>query len=192
MDRQLATIVDDLESARTRLRALRDALPEAAWDYRADPGGWSAAQCVAHLNLTSAALLPLVREGLDEARTLRDSTRARYRRNLLGWVIWKLVAPSSRLKTATLPAFLPSVTPPVERLLIEFDRHQADVIACVTEAEGLPIDRVTLVSPFHGRLKYNLYAALTLVPVHQHRHLVQAERAATACIPTAAACSVAT
>ena len=45
-------------------------------------------------------------------------------------------------------------------------------------AQDLPIDRVKMASPFDGRVKYNLYAAMTIVPRHQHRHLLQAERAA--------------
>ena len=62
--------------------------------------------------------------------------------------------------------------------MADFERLQSEVIACVSAAEGLPIDNVKLASPFDARVRYNLYAALTLVPRHQHRHLLQAERAA--------------
>jgi len=44
------------------------------------------------------------------------------------------------------------------------------------EADGLPVDRIRIASPFDARLKYSLYAALTILPRHQHRHLWQAER----------------
>jgi hypothetical protein len=52
------------------------------------------------------------------------------------------------------------------------------MIACVREADRLPIDRVTLRSPFDARVTCNLYAALTLIPRHQQRHVLQAEHAA--------------
>ena len=79
-----------------------------------------------------------------------------------------------------------------EALVADFERLQSDVIACVSAAEGLPIDRIKLASPFDARVKYNLYSALTLVPRHQHRHLMQAERAAgvTAIMPEASALAV--
>ena len=57
------------------------------------------------------------------------------------------------------------------------------MIAGVRQADGLPIDDVKIVSPFDDRVKYNLYAALTLVPRHQHRHLLQAERAGQVSLP---------
>jgi uncharacterized protein with von Willebrand factor type A (vWA) domain len=60
-----------------------------------------------------------------------------------------------------------------------FTRLQAEIIACGHAADGLPIVHVTLRSPFIARVKYNLYAALTLVSRHQQRHALQAERAAS-------------
>jgi uncharacterized protein with von Willebrand factor type A (vWA) domain len=65
------------------------------------------------------------------------------------------------------------------KLMAEFTRLQAEIIRCVRAADDLPIERVTLRSPFYGRVKYNLYAALTLVSRHQQRHALQAERAAS-------------
>lgn len=189
---QLQAVVDDLGAAGRHLRALYRALPADAWSQQPAPGRWSPAECIAHLNLTSEALLPLFQAGLREARTrswslerLRRAHEAtggrgnsRYRRGLVGWLVWHAMRPSGGLKTAALPAFVPPAVPPVEDLLAEFDRLQQALASCVREAEGLPIEQVTVASPFDPRVKVNLYAALTLVARHQHRHLLQAERAA--------------
>ena len=75
-------------------------------------------------------------------------------------------------------AFVPTAEQSAEVGLAEFDRLQDALVACVRAAEGLAIDRVTVVSPFHDCLHYNLYSAFTLVARHQHRHLLQAEHAA--------------
>jgi hypothetical protein len=177
LHQQLAAIVDDLQAARERLCALREALPLPAWQQRPGPGRWSPAECISHLNLTSEALLPLIREGIDQART-RGPVSLRYHRGLLGWFVWRIVTPSGGVSIDTIPEFEPVGSPVPGALIADFDRLQEQMIECVDRSKGLPIDRVTLVSPFHGRLRYNLYAALTLVPRHQHRHLLQAERAA--------------
>jgi DinB superfamily len=190
MHPQLRRIADDLESAADRLRALHRALPGHAWNDRPAPSRWSAAECVAHLNLSSAALLPRLHAGLQEARRGSPRPGARYRRDPIGWVIWQVVSPSGGLKTATRPEFVPTGEPPLESLMREFDRLQADVLACVQQADGLPIDAVKLVSPFDGRVRYSVYSALTLVPRHQHRHLHQAERAARVRVPLASALPV--
>ena len=133
---------------------------------------------MAHLNLTSRASLPLLKAALHEAADDRNGVALKYRRDVVGWMVWRLIAPSNGLRTRTLPAFVPSGDEPVEMILADFTRLQSEVIECVRAADGLPIDRVTLRSPFDGRVRCNLYAALTLIPRHQHRHARQAERAA--------------
>jgi len=177
---QLQAIVDDLDSASRRLGALGAVVSCDAWDRRPAAGQWSPAECLEHLNLTSTALVPMLRRALEDARTAGPRTGSSYRRDVTGWLIWTVMAPSNGLKTKTIPAFVPSATQRADRLIAEFERLQAAVIACVREADGLPIDRVKLESPFDARVKYNLYSVLTLVPRHQHRHLRQAQRAASA------------
>ena len=46
----------------------------------------------------------------------------------------------------------------------------------VRGADGHPIDRVWVTSPFDSRLRYNLYSTFVILPTHQLRHVVQAER----------------
>ena len=185
MEPQLSAIIGDLHAAVQRLDTLRSALPDAAWTRRPGVARWSPAECVAHLNLTSEALLPVLRAGLEQA-SKGPRPGSRYRRDLVGWVIWKVIAPSARLRTRTVPAFMPSVEGSPAEVLADFERLQSEIIACVRAAEGRAIDHVKLASPFDARVRYNLYAALTLVPRHQHRHLLQAERAA-AVVPEASA-----
>lgn len=120
MQRQLADIVRQFEDAGARLHRLADALPPDRWSRRNDPRRLSVAECVAHLNLTSRAYLPLIRRGLDEL--------------------------------------------------------QAAQIRFVRAADGRPVDRVRITSPFDARLRYSLYSAFVILPRHQRRHIVQAER----------------
>lgn len=180
----------DLESAVERVQQLHASLPYCVWSAQPAPGRWSPAECIAHLNLTSEALLPIVRAALQEGRERDEPGSGRYRRNPLGWFAWKVVSPTGGLKTKTSAPFVPVGAIPVDRLVSDFTRLQSDIIACVREADGLPLERIMVRSPFHGHLTYNLYAALTLVPRHQHRHLHQAEQAAQACVPLASPVAV--
>ena len=79
---------------------------------------------------------------------------------------------------------------PVDRVVSDFTRLQSAFVACVHAADGLPLDRVTVQSPFDTRIAVNLYSALALVPRHQHRHLHQAEQAAACYAPRASAVTV--
>ncbi len=81
------------------------------------------------------------------------------------------------MKVKTTPPFVPKGSQSRAQLLSEFVRLQADIITQIRTADGLPLDRVKVVSPFAGRMKYSAYSAITIVAVHQHRHVDQAEEA---------------
>lgn len=177
MRQELIDVAAQYDSALARLHALAAALPAEFWGRRPTPGSWSPAECVAHLNLTSAAFAPLLHAGLEEARRLGAPPPARLSRDVLGWLVAQASGPSRRFKTTTAAPFVPTGDRPSGELVAEFERLQADHLACLRAADGLPIHRVKVPSPFEARLRYSLYSALTLIPGHQHRHLLQAELA---------------
>jgi len=183
VQKQLAAIVESMEAAQARLRRLSAGVSEDAWNHHPGPGRWSAADCVEHLNLTSRAYLPLFRDALVEARQLRDGPVAHYRKDALGWFMEKMIGPMRHIgkfrlmKVKTTPPFVPKGSQSRAQLLSEFVRLQADIITQIRTADGLPLDRVKVVSPFAGRMKYSAYSAITIVAVHQHRHVDQAEEA---------------
>jgi hypothetical protein len=180
MQEQLQAVVGEFESARTRLHSLARLLSEQAWMRRPDPAQWSVGECVAHLNLTSLAYLPILDDALARARRSSDPARLvrrRYRRDVAGWILWKTSGPPVRFRVSTAAAFVPTANGVPSQLISEFDRLQIEQIRRVRTADGLPIDRIKIASPFNTRLKYNVYACLTILARHQHRHLWQAEQA---------------
>jgi hypothetical protein len=186
MQPQLAEIVADLESGQARLHRLAGQLPDARWKSRPGPDRWSAAECVEHLNLTSRAYIPLLRRALETAPRSPENATRRHRRDFLGWLVGAMVGPLPRFgkrrlgRVKTSRDFVPIVTPDRAEAIAEFDRLQADLISLTRLAEGFPLDEMKIVSPFGGRIKYNVYSALRILPRHQYRHLGQAEEAATA------------
>ena len=177
MHPQLQEIVADFDAARWRLHALADRVPDDVWARRPAPDRWSAAECVAHLNLTTEAFRPLVLEALARARDLGGPAPARYRRDPLGWFRWKIMPPPARMRVKTGAAFVPGAVAPRDALLAAFDGLQHEQIGWVRQADGLRIDAVNLQSPFSARAKYNLFACFSILPRHQHRHLWQAGQA---------------
>ena len=178
----LKNVLDQFDAVQARVHLLADDLTEARWAERADPTRWSVAECVAHLNLTSRAYLPLLRGALEEASKRDGATPARYRRDPMGWMLSSLMGPVPRVgrfrlgAVKTIPAFVPKGDLPQTQLVVEFDRLQQEQTDLVREAEGHPIHRVWVTSPFDQRLRYNLYSTFVILPKHQLRHVVQAER----------------
>jgi hypothetical protein len=176
MHPQLQTVADQLIAAQARLHRLARSTSSEAWTSRADPARWSAGECVAHLNLTAIAFLPLIRSGLAEAAAIGGGAPARFRRDFTGWMLWRTAGPPARFRVRTAPPFVPTGSEPLGQLLTTFDRLQQEQLDAVAQADGRPIHRVKIRSPFDPRLRYNLYACLTILPPHQERHIWQAQR----------------
>src|SRR6266705_584900 len=163
MHPQLQLVADEYRSAQARLHELVRVIPEERWRRRADPARWSVAECVAHLNITSLAYVPLLQQAVSRARMLERRSPSRYRRDPIGWVLWATMGPPVRFRIKTIARFLPSSV-------------AAAQLDCLAQADGLPLSQVRVTSPFNARVRYNLDACFTIMPRHQHRHLWQAER----------------
>ena len=177
MNPQLEEIISEFNSATARVRNLHSSLAPGRWSRRPTPESWSPGECVAHLNLTALAMIPLIQQGLDDARRSGRASGDRYRRDLVGWLLWKSISAPGRFKSRTIPAFVPTSDRSAEEVMAEFDRLQAEQIALTRAAAGLPIDSVKMSSPFNAKVRYNIFSALSILPRHQHRHLWQAEQA---------------
>jgi hypothetical protein len=76
----------------------------------------------------------------------------------------------------TPDTFVPPTIEPKEKVVVEYDVLQADLIAFLDEAADLALGKVKITSPFNEKIKYNAYSAFRLIPAHQRRHLCQAEK----------------
>ena len=180
MHPQLIAIVHDFELAQSQVDALAERVPDDVWRRRPSPESWSVAECVAHLNLTSRAMLPRLERAIEEAKRLPPNGARRYRRDPIGWMLWRTMGPPVRLKVSTTAAYVPTADADPRTLVSDFRELQQAQLQCVAAADGFAISKVRVVSPFAERVRYNLFAALGMLARHQLRHLWQAERASTA------------
>src|SRR5438034_10630523 len=82
MHPQLQLVADEDRSAQARLHDLVRAVPDEQWSKRSDRARWSVAECVAHLNITSLAYVPLLQHAVSRARMLERRSPSRYRREI--------------------------------------------------------------------------------------------------------------
>lgn len=176
MNDQLQKIDAEFAAASERLERLASTLNPEDWQRRARPESWSPAECVAHLNLTSEAYLPLLEGGLRQAQHL-PVPDTRYRYGVIGWLLWRSSGPPIRFKTKTSASFVPGAHHERDEVLARFDELQRRQRSTVARSAGLAIDKVMATSAFNARLRYNLFACLAILARHQHRHLWQAEQA---------------
>lgn len=180
MHPQLTEIDAELEAASARLGQLARNASEAEWTRRPPSGGWSPAECVAHLVLSSRGAIPHLEGGIAEARARGSGASGRMRKDFVGWLLWLSMRPGKGMKVKTTAPFVPGGDLDRTQLVNEFDGLQAELQRLLDEADGLPIDRVKIGSAFNEKVRYSLYSAFSVLAIHEHRHLLQAERALAA------------
>lgn len=180
MQYQLRRIVDDFNAVQQRVNRLAASVPAERWAQRRDPNRWSVGECIAHLNLTAHAYIPILTAAW-EANPPTDHAPARYRRDFKGWLLGYAVGPLPRIgklkfgRVKTKASFVPTGDSPCATILSEFSLTQDAQIQLTAMAEGRPLEQIQIASPFDSRISYNAFSCLMLLAPHQHRHLEQAE-----------------
>jgi len=175
---QLADLEIQLDQQTSRMRALVDNLDEQSWGRRPPSGGWSVAECIQHLNITSRSLLPALHAALERLSSGGRREPSRYRRDLFGWLLTRSLEPPARRKYVTSAPFDPVDIEPREEVVAEWANLQDSLKGVIRACHGLDLMKATIVSPFNKRVRYNVYSALLILATHQRRHLWQAEQVA--------------
>jgi len=144
---------------------------------RPTPANWSAAECLAHLSISTDEFLPVLRAAVDDARNRKLFSEAAPKMDILGRVLRWFLEPPIRSRVKTAARFVPKSTRAKAEALAEFEALQSKLAAVIRDARGLDLRKVRLVSPFDKRVKYNLFSAFSILVAHQRRHLWQAEQA---------------
>jgi hypothetical protein len=178
---ELAAIVTRLERAQDRLLHLESRTAPERWAARASPDQWSVGECVMHLNLTSRAYVPLLRQMFSDPAFDRYPAPRTYRRDLTGWLLsvtagnLPVVAGRRLGRVRTAPRFVPEAELDREMVVAEFNTFQHELISLTRAADGKALHKMLVWSPFDARVSYNAYSCLVILPRHQERHLWQAE-----------------
>jgi len=152
---ELVRLKQELLDGRERARRVTEGLPAAAWGTR-PPSGWSIAECLMHLNITSERYVPLLDEALRSLRTRGLLADGPLRRDFVGYLLSRFLEPPVRLRVATAPPFRPGQIDPLHEVLERFDYLQGELLVRLERGAGLALDRQPVVSAFNARLRYNL------------------------------------
>lgn len=174
-----ACLIDESRQVQRRIEDLARRLGAQAWAARPPSGGWSPAECVEHLNLTSQQYLPVVLDAMARAKATGLVGDDPGRLDLVGRALVWWLEPPYRIGSKTAPAFVPRVGGG-EEVVARFVALQDALCDAIDASRGLLVSKIRVASPFDARLKYSLYSAFRAIPCHQRRHAWQAERAAAA------------
>jgi hypothetical protein len=170
----LDAVEQELNEAAARAQHLVDTTEPRLFTVRPHPSNWSAAECLAHLSLSSESFLPILRAAIDPAGD-RGTTQASM--DWLGAILRWFLEPPVRKRVKTAAPFVPRAVRAKAEAMNEFASLQRQVLELLRSAKGLDLRKLKIVSPFNSRMKYNVYSAFRIIAAHQRRHLWQAEQA---------------
>ena len=173
-------VESELTAATERARSLVDSTPARLFTVRPALTQWSAAECIAHLSVSTEMFLPVLRRVLDDARNRHLSGNGDPHMDVLGRILRWFLEPPVRTRIKTTAAFVPKSIRAKSEALAEFAALQTQLTDLLRSANDLPIGKLKITSPFDSRVKYNVYSGFLILAAHQRRHLWQAEQAVAA------------
>lgn len=162
----------ELNEATRRAWALVQSTDGRLFTVRPQPGRWSAAECLAHLSLSTELFLPVLRKAIDRAK---GGPARKPAMDLIGRVQRWFLEPPIRQRVTTSAPFVPRSVRAKAEAFGEFASLQEKLIELLRESRESDLGQ-KIVSPFDKRIRYNLYSAFRIVAAHERRHLWQAEQ----------------
>ena len=171
MKKSLDEIRSEIAAVDTEAKRLCEGLTEEQLSWRPQPGKWSIAENLAHLNVTTQTYVPGIRRSLETARAQGVTGSGAFDLGFTGKLFVNYLEPPFKMKTKAPKAIQPILQGPAKDALPQFLRGQEAFAKLVDSADGVDCGRVTFVSPFASILRMKLIAAFATVTAHDRRHL---------------------
>lgn len=173
----LEEVETELSEATARAWQLIRATDARMFTVRPQPGSWSAAECLAHLSVSTEMFLPVLEKAIADARSKGLTSDRAPKMDVVGRTLRWFLEPPIRSRVKTTAPFVPRSARAKAEAFGEFAALQSRLVDMLHTAEGLDLRKLKIVSPFDKRVKYNVYSAFRILVAHQRRHLWQAEKA---------------
>ena len=173
----LEDIETELSEATARAWQLIKSTEARMFTVRPQIGSWSAAECLAHLSVSTELFLPVLEKALSDARAKGLKSDRMPKMDVVGRTLRWFMEPPIRKRMETTTPFVPRSARAKAEAFGEFAALQSKLIDVLHAAEGFDLRKMKIVSPFDKRVKYNVYSAFRIIAAHQRRHLWQAEKA---------------
>jgi hypothetical protein len=170
MNTQLAELCEQFRLNAKRAEAVVSKAGEQRLALRPKPDSWSAAECLAHLTLSTEMFLPVWQTAFARG----SQGIGPYKMDLVGKIFHWGMQPPPRFRVKAPAKFQPVDT---REVLARFLASQDQLLSVVSGAAGLALDRIKVPSPIDSRVRFIVWSSFRLAEAHQRRHLWQADRA---------------
>jgi len=169
----VSKLLDDNTANIEKAKSLTAGLSSAQMSWRSQPGKWSIAQNLDHLNLAARGL-GTIASSIAAARAKGITGNGPFRYGWLSSWIMKSQEPPPKRKYKTHKSNAPSPDVDAAKALADYLCNAARLGELIQEADGLDLARAK--TQFGPLKRFPLGALLTHITTHDRRHLWQAEQ----------------
>lgn len=174
MNEELQDCLRQIEAVKRDAPALVTGLSDAQFNWHPEPGRWSIAQCLDHLNVATGKTLPAFDRAISDARSRGRVASGPFRYSwFANWMVRSMEPPVKR-RMGTVKLFTPAPERRVAEVIPEFLRVRDQFAERVRQADGLDLKRARVTSPVTRLLRMPLGAYFAFILAHDRRHLWQA------------------
>ncbi len=136
---------------------------------------WSILECIDHLLVTNGLYMERLYEAIQKGKVNSTEAISPFKPSLFGrWFIDSL-RPEKKFKIKTFRIFKPSPQLDGPTVTAKFIEQQKSLLKLIKLADQCDLNGVKLSSPASRLIRFSIGEALTLLVVHQQRHLLQAQ-----------------
>lgn len=167
----LASHDRDIRLISERVDRLISSMSDAQYHWRPGQDVWSAGDHIDHLIQTAEVVLESINEKINQARESGVVKEGPSGYGLVGKFFVDAIEPPAKRKFKSPEAFLPKARRDRSEAASTFAETQKKILDAISSADGLDLERVKLSSPAAKFIRYNLAAAIAIIPAHERRHL---------------------
>jgi len=170
-----ARLIAELDAADERAEELVSGLNPEQLNWQPRPGAWSVGQCLEHLCISNEVYVPAISASLvgKPVSTVQDITVGWFGR----WFIRSYIEPSPQTKQARAPKKIAPRARVEPSVLDRFLRSNQAARELLRQASDHDVNCIRFRNPFIPLLRFTVGTGLEIIPRHERRHLLQAERA---------------
>lgn len=175
---EVSNTIRRLEELSNEFRNEFSGLSSEQLNMKISPDSWSVAQCIDHLIVTNRSYLPQLK-GIAEGRQQKNFwSSVPFLPGIFGSMLKKSVSPQSNKKLSTMKPFEPSQSTIEGNIIQKFDDSQNELNAQLAGLSHINLKTTMITSPAARAVTYSFSDLLSILVLHEERHLQQAIRTA--------------
>jgi hypothetical protein len=181
LSEDIAMLIVEIEANVSHLESLTHGLSDGQFNWKPEPGRWSIAECITHLNIANGGDLEPLEEAINKGRAANRMGEGPFAYGFLSKKFVATMEPEGKRKIKAPRLYVPPSQAGKDATIKEYRRIAGELRRLTRSADGLHLGRIktsmpALPSPLRPFVKMPLGARLHLITAHDRRHLTQAER----------------